>query len=267
MKYLTLFFTLLLSLGTQANFFDNCDLYPTHNKTSFEKALKNLMSLNYVRHAISSDMDSDVKFCTQALRLGSSQWKDGLYYFQIFVTHSMTGQNIRKYSFLYQDASTQANHNLQTLNWTGIPAAIATSIFQKMIEESSFYSNKKMNDSGITLLSVLDSDEKLNLLLQNSSLYKKGNVNLDSVSVIQLNETYILATWQNTSSNSFGETPQVFAVLFNQINSNEFLISENSFIYSDLVVPMMAAAKSAKPPLMDDTLAEQHLKEISTLTK
>ncbi len=267
MKYSILFFTIILSLCAQASFFNHCDSYPSHPKSAFEKALKNLTSLNYIRHAITSELGPDIQFCTQSLKLGSSQWKDGLYFYQVLVKSSKTNLKVRTYHFLYQDASTQANHNLQNLNWTGMPASETLDIFDGLAATSYFTSNQKMNASGITLELALDSDVKLIQLLQNSILFEKGNVDLDSVAMIQISGNLFLATWQNASTNSFGENPPVFSILFNQINNTEFQIAENSFIYSDLVVPMMAAAKNAKPSQIDETLAEQHLKEISILTK
>lgn len=72
---------------------------------------------------------------------------------------------------------------------------------------------------------------------------------------------------ENTSSNSFGEHPPIYAISFIQINISEFQISENRYIHSDLVVPMMTATNNAKPLQNDEAVAQQHLKDISAVIK
>lgn len=267
--------TILFSVGA----FAECTDFPQVKMPLFETALRNLLSLDYVRHAIESDRSAENQFCTQSIILGHNDYKYGLFYFRIVVVNTKTNATLRTFNFLYQDASTQANHNSRFFNWVGLSLTDAKKDFDNLMTAAVYYQPEKGNALTQTTIVSEDSSEsiqdKMKSLIKISHIFSDSADDDTTLSYIQLSSDTYLFTWLNKSDNSFARSQLLNSVLVKveqttnsdgSASGQKFQLSPNKFLYSELRMPLYNDLVAARNRLTDINQAADYIRAISKPT-
>lgn len=139
MKFLTLILVLLSSVSSLANAKD-CSNTLTSTNPTLDAALKNLYSFEYVLHAITqkSDEMEQVQYCVSGLPLSQNNYLYKKFFIQIEVSDVLNPTESHTFSFLYQDASIQAYHNVGSKPWVGVSTGSVQEMFSKWLERKEF---------------------------------------------------------------------------------------------------------------------------------
>lgn len=125
-KTIIFFFGLFLAITAQSSEISmNCDS-ETSSPKILETAFRNVYSFEYVKGALTHAASSSPKICVTGWPVSKNQYQ----YFR-FLMLATTDAN-ETFAFLYQDASTQANHNVGGKAWVGLSPAQVTSVFEKI---------------------------------------------------------------------------------------------------------------------------------------
>lgn len=109
---------------------DDSMIVPSLLDTGFS----NLSSFDYVSHA----MKKIIKEPTTGCIVGWPLYKNEYQYYMFFYNFSLeTREGTKNVSFLYQDASVQANHNLYQKAWTGLNFDKVRETFSNLVNVAS----------------------------------------------------------------------------------------------------------------------------------
>lgn len=118
-------------------------------------ALGNLLSLQDVLHALRTARAelSNPRFCTSTIPLARNNYQYVRYLVMIDLYELGESSPRRRFRFLYQDASTQAHHNVGRQPWTGLSAASVDEVLLGVVDQLKFTEQASRNPLAIATTS------------------------------------------------------------------------------------------------------------------
>lgn len=97
------------------------------NSNVLKIAVNNVLSIGYVRHAVESALAENSegsKICYSGVAFHKNAFQYYQYLIQLEVRSAISDELTHRFQLLYQDASTQANHNITQNAWVGLDSEV-----------------------------------------------------------------------------------------------------------------------------------------------
>lgn len=212
----------------------NC-LSTDPNTTLLKTAANNVYSFGYVKSALNAALNaqpnSEICFTGVALNKNIYQYYKFLIQFQI--RSRGTGAVYNAFNLLYQDASTQANHNFGKSPWIGLEPTELRAILEKTVADDPF----------------VDVDTSVGQnpihIAQTSALYKKTSVIMAKAGFFlykmpsHSDETIYLVSWMiRTNGGDLAGFESPKGVLVKIDKNGRAQISERQWLMSGILFPL-----------------------------
>jgi len=203
-------------------------------------AVNNVIGLGYVRSAIvqaiqENGRSEDSALCYTGIALKKNIFQHYQFLISMQVKSLKRKTITHEFHLLYQDASTQANHNIGEKPWVGLSKSAVASVFAAGLSDLNWEKSQLNTESGFDFNRALQESTNFRKNFKNGPPASLGVFRLDGMKSNLYLATWMIATGENVFAAS--EIPEGFVLNFDSVQ-DQVLRSDLSWIQARILFPL-----------------------------